>query len=251
MTTFNKNPFQPPEARVDDVRENTDQGRLIAEGRKVPARDCTSWIGHGWAMFKEAPAVWIGITVIAVIISMIIGLIPIVSLLNGLLGPILMGGVMLACKAQDEGNTPTLGHLFSGFSEHFGSLVVVGLLYLGGALLIGVVIGILSGLGVINEENPASLAVVVLLALIPFFALLMAMMFAPVLVVLHGMKPTKAMQTSFHGCLKNIWPLTLYSLLVFLLMIVAAIPLFLGFLILIPVLYGSMYAAYKDIFTES
>lgn len=249
MTTFNQNPFQAPEARVDDVRENTGQTRLVAEGQNVPVGSATSWIGQGWAMFKEAPAVWIGITVIAMIISIIIAVIPIVNILNGLLGPVLMGGVMLACKAQDEGGTPTLGHIFSGFSEHFGSLIIVGLLYLGGALLIGLAIGILAGIGVINEKNPASLAVMVLLALIPFIALLMAMMFAPVLVVLQGLKPTEAMKVSFNGCLKNIGTLILYLLLVSLLIIVAAIPLLLGLLIMIPVLYGSMYAAYKDIFT--
>lgn len=249
MTTFNQNPFQPPEARVDDVRENTGRGRLVAEGQSVPVGSVTKWIGQGWAMFKEAPAVWIGITVIAVVISMIIAVIPIVNLLNGILGPILMGGIMCACKAQDEGRTPTLGHLFSAFSEHFGSLIVVGLLYLGGALLIGVVLGILVGIGVINEDNPASVTMMVLLALIPFLALLMAMMFAPVLVVLHALKPVEAMKVSFNGCLKNIGPLILYLLLVSLLIIAAMIPLLLGLLVMIPVVYGSMYAAYKDIFT--
>ena len=43
-------------------------------------------------------------------------------------------------------------------------------------------------------------------------------------------------------------PFTLYSLVLLVLAVIAAIPLGLGFLVLIPVAIASIYAAYRDIF---
>ena len=92
------------------------------------------------------------------------------------------------------------------------------------------------------------LAVLVMLALsIP---LVMAIWFAAPLVMLHDMKPVDAFKASFLGCLKNIVPFLIYGLLSFLAMIVATLPLLLGWLLLGPVLIGSIYGGYRDIFTE-
>ena len=56
------------------------------------------------------------------------------------------------------------------------------------------------------------------------------------------------MKASFFGCLANIWPMLVYSLIGIALAIVATIPLGLGWIILAPVFAGSVYASYKDIF---
>ena len=46
------------------------------------------------------------------------------------LGPVFAGGVMLGCKALDEGGELELGHLFAGFKEKLGTLAAVGAIYL-------------------------------------------------------------------------------------------------------------------------
>ena len=92
------------------------------------------------------------------------------------------------------------------------------------------------------------------IAMLVFMALVvpvyMALWFAPALVVLQGHTPAHAMTESFRGCLKNLVPFLLYSVILFVLMIVATIPLLLGWLVLVPVLVASIYAAYQDIFLE-
>jgi uncharacterized membrane protein len=59
-----------------------------------------------------------------------------------------------------------------------------------------------------------------------------------------------AMKSSFQGCLRNMLPFLVYGIVGFLLAIVAVIPLGLGFLVLGPVMWGTMYVGYRDIFVR-
>jgi len=93
------------------------------------------------------------------------------------------------------------------------------------------------------------LAWLVALALsIPIY---MALWFAPALVVLRRMAPVAAIRESFLGCLKNIVPFLVYSIVFLVLGIVASIPLGLGWLVLGPVTVASVYTAYRDIFGDA
>ena len=56
------------------------------------------------------------------------------------------------------------------------------------------------------------------------------------------------MGQSFRACLKNIVPFLLYGIVFFFLFVLAAIPLGLGFLVVIPVLIASIYTSYRDVF---
>jgi len=56
------------------------------------------------------------------------------------------------------------------------------------------------------------------------------------------------MRASFAGSFKNIVPFLLYAVVGLLLAIAAAIPLGLGFLVFGPVVWGSIYAGYQDIY---
>ena len=76
----------------------------------------------------------------------------------------------------------------------------------------------------------------------------MAIWFAPALVFFNNMPPLDALKASFNACLKNILAFLVYGLIVLVLMFFAALPAGLGFLVLIPVLSGSVYASYRDIF---
>jgi len=58
------------------------------------------------------------------------------------------------------------------------------------------------------------------------------------------------MKSSFQGCLRNMLPFLIYGILGFLLAIVAVIPLGLGLLVLGPVMWGTMYVGYRDIFVR-
>ena len=83
--------------------------------------------------------------------------------------------------------------------------------------------------------------------LLPLF---MALWFAPALALFHQQGPAEAMKGSFVACLRNILPSLVYGAIGFMLAIVASIPFGLGWLVLGPVIAGSLYASYRDIFFE-
>ena len=51
--------------------------------------------------------------------------------------------------------------------------------------------------------------------------------------------------------MKNIMPFLVYGIAGFVLSIIASIPLFLGWVIFIPVITASIYISYKDIFRNN
>ena len=167
---------------------------------------------------------------------------------------------MLGCAELERGGSIEVSHLFAGFREKTSSLVVVGLLYVAGIAAILVLLGLMFGFSLIpvffGQAQPDvgaalrlfMLALLVMMALsVPLW---MAMWFAAPLVMLQDMKPVDALKASFLGCIKNIGPFLIYGLIGFVAMILGTLPLLLGWLVLGPILMGSIYAGYRDIFTE-
>ena len=81
--------------------------------------------------------------------------------------------------------------------------------------------------------------------------LLMALWFAPALVVFNKMPALEALKASFEACLKNAFPLGAFGLMLMLLAVFAALPAGLGVLVLFPVLIGANYASYRDVFVAN
>ena len=250
------NPYQPPAAPAP-----AQAGAFSAAGRAVDAGRGWEWIAEGFALFKKQPGMWILILIVLVACSILISLVPMVgSLANLLLMQVFMGGVMLGCRALDNGESFDVGCVFAGFRQNTGDLVVLGLLALVGwiiafipAILImggGAFMSMMSGGG--SLPNIGALGLTFMLALLAALALAlpvyMALWFAPSLVVFNNLKPVEAMKASFLACLKNIVPFLLYGVILLALCVLAAIPLGLGFLVLGPVVIASIYTGYRDIF---
>jgi uncharacterized membrane protein len=159
--------------------------------------------------------------------------------------------------------------VFAGFSQRTGPLLVVGVIYTVLVIAVVVVVAVLlflffgaavigalaaagdpSRLGFTLESMYLAVLVGALLFLALYLPVIMAVWFAPALVMLGGAEPLAAMKLSFSGCLKNIVPFLLYGLIGILLAIVASIPLGLGWLVLAPVSVATIYASYCDIFED-
>ena len=228
-------------------------------GRTVDSSRGIEWIKQGWQLFVKNPGVWIALTLIFGIIAILLSMIPYLGpLAMSLLGPVFMGGIMLGCKSLAEGGELRIDHLFAGFKQNTGNLIVVGGLSLvatiliqiigyvvgGGAVVTGASMGNLSGAGMaLGGMFFAALLVFVLS--IPLF---MAMWFAPALVVFRNVPPINALKASFSVCLKNIITVLVYVVITLVLSFIAVIPLGLGLLILVPVMMGSTYFAYVELF---
>jgi len=241
--------------------------------RTVGADRGVAWWSEAWRLFTPAAGVWILIIILLIVLNMVLTLVPLVGHVIGqLLFPIFAGGLMLGCRAIDRGEPLTVGHLFAGFGTRTGPLFLVGLIYTGIAVAIALLVfGVLLmffGGAIVSQlwhlqdlQDPWALAsmfgsvllaicVGLLVFLLLYLPLVMAVWFAPALVVLRGIEPLDAMRLSFNGCLRNFVPFLVYSLVGLLLAIVATIPLMLGWLVLGPVTIASLYTSYCDIYED-
>jgi len=257
MTT---NPYAAPKAAVADeaIVLNAD---FVPGGQSRPAGNGWSWIAEGWELFKRQPGLWIGMVLLAAVIFIAASLIPIVGpLATTLFGPVFAAGVMVGCKTLDSGGELELGHLFAGFRERTGTLIAVGALYLAATVVVIVVVSLVMGVGMMtmmgagDPQEVAAMGMTIVLAVLIMFALLlpavMAIWLAAPLVVFHEHGALEAMKGSFAGCLKNILPFLVYSVVLFVFAIAATLPLMLGWLVLGPVFAASVYASYRDIYLK-
>jgi uncharacterized membrane protein len=199
------------------------------------------------------------------VLAIVTSLVPLVgSIATMLFSPVIAAGIMLGCRALEEGGELEMAHLFAGFKEKTGPLVAVGALYMAGwvalfivvfvvALLAGVGVGALFAAGA-GKGAGAGVAAGALLAVLLVLALsiplMMAVWFAAPLVVFHDLSPIDAMKASFAGCLRNMLPFLVYGLVGIVLAVPATLLLMLGWLVLGPVVAASIYASYRDIYTR-
>jgi uncharacterized membrane protein len=268
MTTSNHNPYQPPKADVTPPLQEFEAGELIDGGEAVPAGNGLQWIGDAFKLFGKAPGIWILNIIIVIVLSFVLALIPFIgSIASTLLMPVIIAGILIGCRSLEAGNALQVEHLFAGFKEKTSQLVLIGLFMLAAYVIIGIVIFVLAavivGTGFLQsigdqralatwfiEHGLPMLLVLVLLAFALFIPLMMAYWFAPALVVFHNMTAIDAMKNSFVGCLRNVLPFLLYGVVALVLMIVAVIPLGLGLLVFVPMMYASIYTSYKDIYMK-
>src|SRR5215470_4460991 len=150
-----KNPYAAPSAPVADFHPPEDRGTFIKEGQVVPARRGWDWWREGFAIFRASPWMWVliilvlaGVVLVAFAVvgglavaitrspMMVFALLGLSILAMYIVYPIFTGGLMLAARAADEGDGPTVGQVFAGFSQAGGPLAGVGVLLLVGYIVI-------------------------------------------------------------------------------------------------------------------
>jgi uncharacterized membrane protein len=233
--------------------------RQFATGRALPAGRGVEWLRRGWELFVRNPALWVAFAVVLLLIfGVLAALGPLGQIAGHLLAPLFAAGLMHACRVLERGGELAFEQLFNGFRHHTQALVLLGLCYLAGALAImvvslvivaggsafGILVGDLAGAGI--AAGSLGLALLVFAALsVP---LLMAMWFAPALVVFCAASVWSALSGSFAACLRNVLPMAIYGLLLLVAFAAAMIPFGLGLLVVVPVAAASLYASYVDIF---
>lgn len=255
------NPYAAPKTHVADVPLAGPDGSFLREGQSVSAGNGWNWISQAWQLNGQQRGTWIGIFVLFGVIVIVMSLIPFLgTLLLALVTPVLYGGIMQGCEAQRKGQRIEVGHLFAGFRNHTGKLVAVGVFTLLAFLAILVLVGLIFGFSMMAammgaeptpEQMAAGMMGMLLGALVATglsIPVYMAIWFSTPLITLNDLEVGDALKKSFQACLKNILPFLVWGFVMFVLAIVASIPLMLGWLLLGPVLLASVYTAYRDIF---
>jgi uncharacterized membrane protein len=221
------------------------------------------WIKQGFALFMKAPLWWIVLLMICLIATIGFSSIPVVGEpLVSLLMPVFLVGLMMVCRSLEQGEELELAHLFSGFHRHTTHLVTLGGISLVSQFMIFGLMMLLGGADLVNilmssqpDPDPemvmeaisgAGSALMVGAAL--FSILMMAMQYAPMLVYCNDVAPLRAMQLSFRAFTHNIGPMLVYFTTFMILGFLASMPALLGWLVLLPLVFTSLYASFRDIF---
>jgi uncharacterized membrane protein len=221
-----------------------------------------AWIVYGFALFQRSPFMWIALTVVLALLWIAALSLPVLGpVLFNLLSPALFAGLMVGCRALEQGRELELAHLFAGFKTHAAPLITIGGVYLVGSIVVlGAVWATAGGsmLQAVLQKGSGdvqmmagalrSLALALLVGSALYLPLLMLIWFAPILIVIENMAAVAAMKRSLAACLFNWLAFLVYGAIMLLLWFIASIPLLLGLLVLLPVLFCSIYASYRDIF---
>lgn len=240
---------------------------------RVPVSRGVEWIVAGWHGFTGSPGMWVVLTIIWILITLALQMLPLVGMLAGFfVAPILAGGLLIAADDVHGGRTPDLERLFRPVTDPRtrNPVLILSAIYLGAnvAVIVLSVIMLVAGAGAVMvrhhgsvlpmdpaQIDPAVLftmgGVALLIGLILFtlfLVILILFYFAIPLVTFGRMDPGPAIATGTRALLRNWAPLAVLGLLYIPLSILASLPLMLGWLILLPMTFCIWYATYRDVF---
>jgi uncharacterized membrane protein len=230
-----------------------------------------SWLTEGFTLFRRDPAIWIGCLLVYLVAAVAMSAVPAVGPFAATaVQTVLLAGLLVGCREIEGGRRLTFFHLLSGWRTHGKPLIVLGLILAVGWFAVILVMyapfAAMMGMGYFGSsltetpEWPDSLPVdldpsmiwatlaVLAVALLLAVPVAMAAWFAPALVVLRNVGVIDALKASFVGCWRNVWPLSVYALLLALASVVAVLPFGLGLLVIGPVWVTSLYVSFRDIF---
>jgi hypothetical protein len=233
-----------------------------APGDVVPGH-ALDWLAAGWRIFMRAPLVWALQALIFFVILAALGMVPFLGWAAAPVTlPVLVAGMLSGARSLDRGDRLHVGQLFDGLRQHAGNLLLVGLFHLLGLLLAALAAAAIGGSAMLTGAAAGALGAIagagvaaggMMLGVVVFTVLwallMMALWFAPALVMLHEVAPLDAMRLSARACFHNLLAFVVLAALLYVLVWVAMIPAGLGMLVLVPMIAGALYAAWKETFS--
>ena len=202
-----------PPATIDFVRYSGRRGAI--------------WLKEAAAMLSAARIPWLMLLLFYYLIQLMVSVIPLAGpLAMMVLRPVFTVGFLAAAWTQERGGMPEVRHLFRGFGSNLWALIPIGIVLIlgttlavfstalvdGGALLEAITSNAKPEEGIaVNSRIESAMLMAILVAL----PTLLAIWFAPALVVFQDCGPTQAMLTSLRAALANWRPVAVYGLLLF------------------------------------
>jgi hypothetical protein len=254
----------------------------VTPAQIVPAIRGPSWLAQGWRLFRVAPLAWLLLVFAYWFLMTLVSVLPLIGVVAAsVLVPPFAVGFMAASRAAQRGAPVALGLLFDGFQRRADVQLTLGGIYLlslalllatsaiadGGALARWMLAGDMPEPEVIGS-GAFLLAILVAAAL--YVPVMLAFWFAPVLAAWHGIGAVKALFFSLFACLMNWRAFLAYGVAAVLLTLVppfvvlsvagllvhgagraSVVSLVFPLVIfLLPTLFASFYASYRDVFGE-
>jgi len=248
----------------------------------VPTHHGLQWLHRGWQIFRRSPFMWMMMLFGYWVLMGVVGLVPYAGSVAAIvLIPVFSVSFMFMCRELDSRRALELVHLFAGFRANLPALLVLGGVYLaattsilaltqfadGGHLMRWMMFGTpLPG----SALQDGSLSGAALLGMVLYAPVLGAFWFSPVLAAWNGMSATKALFYSFFATVTNWRAFLVYGMVIlgvgtmvpgiaiaFVGALLHASPaartvvptfIVMFFIALVPTLFASFYASYRDVF---
>lgn len=226
------------EQNASQVPENREpqSGSAGTSGSTFETAQGVKWLQEGLQLVLKNPVIWLAMSANVVVVFFVLGFIPWIGhLAANLLAPTFVAGAFIGCRALTRGEDIKIEHLFAGFQDKTPDLLKLGLVTVVGGLLINL------------SAGPTVFHTFFVLL---FAAAVAAVMWAaPALVMFRSQDPVDAVKATVDAGNKNRTPFGVYcGLLVAILLIAGLIPFGLGYIVVLPVVIASFYAAYEDVF---
>ena len=258
------------------------------EVRQIPLAQGKRWVKEGVSLFLKTPSFWFAALGILTLLFGFLVAIPMIGApLALLLLPMVIAGLVVACRQLESTARIEFSSLFSQIKPYAAQLVTVGGICLVGLIAVNLVIikgwpnefAAFYQASIQKPPNEALLAATMkdllmpaLVGLLLITPLTMAAWFAPVLVIWHGLSAIAALKVSFQASFSNVLPFTVYALILLgldlivslilglLLTVVTGllgaqagaflvgIGIFTIMLVFAAIVIASVYVSYKDIF---
>ena len=238
------------------------------EIRKINAARGWIWVKQGWQLIMLNPLMSVGFALMCALLTAVAFKIPVLGpLLAVLLLPMLLAVYMRVCRALEEKEKIKLQHIFDGMQKYLPRLLALGAFALMALLVISMVMVFIGGealttlLEKFQSTQDAQLLMGAMMAagsgvplsfIVGFtllFALMLALQYAPMLVLFSNEPPLSALRASLTGSMRNLIPYTVYSLIMQVAALALSIlPQGIGLIILLPLSLTSLYVSYRNIF---
>jgi hypothetical protein len=248
--------------------------------RIVPARSGAKWLARGFALFRKNPPTWLLLVFGYWLAVALLGQLPYLGpALSMVLLPAFTMSFMVLCAELESGGPLRPSVLLEGLRARFLSLAALGVLYLISVLLVLAIAsladdGTLLDWALAGREPPAEAIAdgrasrALLTAAVAGTPVLLAFWFAPPLVGWDRMGAVQSLFYSFFAGWRNWRAFLVYGAILMLagVALLAALTLvavltrgradvlrsaMLVFTVLsLPILFGSFYASYRDVFPE-
>lgn len=250
------------------------------QARVVGAARGARWLAEGWQLFRAAPLGWLVLVFAYWLVMTTVSLVPYAGVAAApVLVPAFTVGFMTAARAAERGGRVELAALFDGLRHALKAQLALGLAYLAClALVLGATTladdgalarWMIAGRRPEGEVLESGAFLAALATAVVLYAPVMAMFwFAPLLVAWHSSAPAKALFFSLAAFVLNWRAFLVYGL------VTAAVTVVLPFvaltglmlasggalraplmslvfpllILLLPTLFASFYASYRDVF---
>lgn len=178
-------------------------------------------------MLAAARVRWLMLLLAYYVIQLTVSVVPVVGPLAMMIGrPVFTVGFLAAAWTQQRGGVPEFGHLFRGFRTNLLALLPIGVVLVAGSTLAVLATALVDGGALLDAITSGSrpdeafaangrVEAAMLFGIACALPTLLAVWFAPALVVFQDCGARQALATSLRAALANWRPLAVYGLLLF------------------------------------